>query len=45
VARVSCSRPPELTQTHSDGIEEKYHFVRYLEETEGVTIIGPSEHN
>lgn len=45
VAKVSPSRPPELKRKHSDGIEDKYHFVRYVEETEGVTIIGPSEHN
>lgn len=45
VAKVSSTRPPELKRKHSDGIEDKYLFVRYVEETEGVTIIGPSEHN
>jgi hypothetical protein len=45
MARVSRTRPPELKRKHSDGIEDKYLFVRYVEETEGVTIIGPSEHN
>ena len=45
VAKVSKSIAPGLKRKHSDGIEDKYIFVRYIEETEGGTIIGPSEHN
>ncbi len=45
VAKVSSSIAPGLKRKHSDGIEDKYLFVRYVEETEGITIIGPSEHN
>jgi hypothetical protein len=28
-----------------DGREDKYIFVRHVEATEGITIMGPSEHN
>ena len=45
VAKVDRSAPMEIKRKHSDGIEDKYLFVRYVEKTEGVTIIGPSEHN
>jgi sulfopyruvate decarboxylase subunit beta len=45
VAKVSKQLSPGLRRKHSDGIEDKYIFVRHVEETEGVTILGPSEHN
>jgi sulfopyruvate decarboxylase subunit beta len=45
VAKVSKTVASGLKRKHSDGIEDKYIFVRYVERTEGVTIMGPSEHN
>ena len=45
VAKVAPEVFPGLKRKHSDGREDKYTFVRYVERTEGVTIIGPSEHN
>lgn len=45
VAKVSKTVAQGLKRKHSDGIEDKYIFVRYVERTEGVTIMGPSEHN
>lgn len=45
VAKVGKTVAPGLKRKHSDGIEDKYVFVRYVEELEGVTIMGPSEHN
>ncbi len=45
VAKVGPTLAPGLKRKHSDGIEDKYVFVRFVEKTEGVTIIGPSEHN
>lgn len=45
VAKVKGTVAPGLKRKHSDGIEDKYIFVRYVEKTEGVTIMGPSEHN
>ncbi len=45
VAKVGKTVAPGLKRKHSDGIEDKYVFVRYVERTEGVTIMGPSEHN
>lgn len=45
VAKVTTTPEPGLKRKHSDGIEDKYVFVRHVEQTEGVTIMGPSEHN
>lgn len=45
VAKVKGTGTPALKRKHSDGIEDKYIFVRYVEKTEGITIMGPSEHN
>jgi sulfopyruvate decarboxylase subunit beta len=45
VAKVDTSVRPEVRRKHSDGREDKYVFVRHVEETEGVVIMGPSEHN
>jgi len=45
VAKVDGSVPMDIRRKHSDGREDKYVFVRHVERTEGVTIMGPSEHN
>lgn len=45
VAKVSGTVQPEIRRKHSDGREDKYIFVRHVEKTEGLTIMGPSEHN
>lgn len=45
VAKVSGTVEPEIKRKHSDGREDKYIFVRHIEKTERVTIMGPSEHN
>ncbi|MBT9385181.1 thiamine pyrophosphate-binding protein [Pseudooceanicola sp. CBS1P-1] len=45
VAKVAGTVQPEIKRKHSDGREDKYIFVRHVEKTEGITIMGPSEHN
>ena len=45
VAKVEPGVPPDIKRKHSDGREDKYIFVRHVEETEGIVIMGPSEHN
>lgn len=45
VAKVAPGVQPGIRRKHSDGREDKYKFVRHVEETEGITIMGPSEHN
>ncbi|MGQ9368688.1 thiamine pyrophosphate-dependent enzyme [Azospirillum sp. ST 5-10] len=45
VAKVSGQVRPDIRRKHSDGREDKYIFVRHVEKTEGVVIMGPSEHN
>ena len=45
VAKVSPTVATGLARKYSDGIEDRYLFVRYVEESENVTIMGPSEHN
>lgn len=45
VAKVAGSVQPDIKRKHSDGREDKYIFVRHVEATEGITIMGPSEHN
>ncbi|AZO33895.1 thiamine pyrophosphate-binding protein [Mesorhizobium sp. M2A.F.Ca.ET.037.01.1.1] len=45
VAKVSGTVQPDIKRKHSDGREDKYIFVRHVEATEGMTIMGPSEHN
>jgi sulfopyruvate decarboxylase subunit beta len=45
VAKVDTSVPQDIRRKHSDGREDKYIFVRHVEETEGIVIMGPSEHN
>jgi hypothetical protein len=45
VAKVEAVNQPGLTRKHADGREQKYIFVRAVEEREGVSIMGPSAHN
>ncbi len=45
VAKVEPGVQPDIRRKHSDGREDKYIFVRHVEKTEGVSIMGPSEHN
>jgi thiamine pyrophosphate-dependent acetolactate synthase large subunit-like protein len=45
VAKVSGTVQPDIKRKHSDGREDKYIFVRQVEASEGITIMGPSEHN
>jgi sulfopyruvate decarboxylase subunit beta len=45
VAKVEPAVQPGLRRKHSDGRGDKYVFVRHVEATEGIVIMGPSEHN
>jgi len=45
VAKVEAVIETNIRRKHSDGREDKYIFVRHVEETEGIVIMGPSEHN
>jgi thiamine pyrophosphate-dependent acetolactate synthase large subunit-like protein len=45
VAKVAGTVQPDIKRKHSDGREDKYIFVRYVEATENIVIMGPSEHN
>ncbi|MFH0300180.1 thiamine pyrophosphate-dependent enzyme [Bradyrhizobium sp. 31Argb] len=45
VAKVSGTVQPDIKRKHSDGREDKYIFVRHVERTENIVIMGPSEHN
>jgi sulfopyruvate decarboxylase subunit beta len=45
VAKVDRSVPRDIKRKHSDGREDKYTFVRHVERTENIVIMGPSEHN
>jgi sulfopyruvate decarboxylase subunit beta len=45
VAKVAGTVQPDIKRKHSDGREDKYIFVRHVEATEGVVVMGPSEHN
>jgi sulfopyruvate decarboxylase subunit beta len=45
VAKVDPSVPQDTRREHSDGREDKYIFVRHVEDTEGIVIMGPDEHN
>lgn len=45
VAKVAAGTHPGIRRKHSDGREDTYIFVRHVEATEGITIMGPSEHN
>lgn len=45
VAEVEATAHAGVRRKHSDGREDTYAFVRHVEATEGVSIMGPSEHN
>jgi len=45
VAKVAAAVEPDIRRKHSDGREDKYLFVRHVEASEGIVIMGPSEHN
>jgi thiamine pyrophosphate-dependent acetolactate synthase large subunit-like protein len=45
VAKTDGILEPGIRRKHSDGREDKYIFVRHVEKTEGISIMGPSEHN
>ncbi len=45
VAKVDAAVEPGIKRKHSDGREDKYIFVRHVEQTEDIVIMGPSEHN
>jgi sulfopyruvate decarboxylase subunit beta len=45
VAKVSADVQPGIKRKQSDGREDKYIFVRHVEASESITIMGPSEHN
>jgi sulfopyruvate decarboxylase subunit beta len=45
VAKVDSAVRRDIKRKQSDGREDKYIFVRHVEATEGVIIMGPSEHN
>ncbi|UIN30778.1 thiamine pyrophosphate-dependent enzyme [Microbacterium binotii] len=45
VAKTDGVLEPGIKRKHSDGREDKYIFVRHVEATEGISIMGPSEHN
>jgi thiamine pyrophosphate-dependent acetolactate synthase large subunit-like protein len=45
VAKVDRSSRRDIKRKHTDGREDKYIFVRHVEASEGIVIMGPSEHN
>ena len=45
VAKVDKTAASDIKRKHSDGREDKYIFVRHVEATERIIIMGPSEHN
>jgi thiamine pyrophosphate-dependent acetolactate synthase large subunit-like protein len=45
VAKVDREVRRDIKRKHSDGREDKYIFVRHVEATENIVIMGPSEHN
>ena len=45
IAKVAGTVQPDIKRKHSDGREDKYIFVRHVEATENIVIMGPSEHN
>jgi len=45
VAKVEAVVEPNIRRKPSDGREDKYTFVRHVEASEGIVIMGPSEHN
>ena len=45
VAKIDRSVRRDIKRKHSDGREDKYIFVRHVEQIENIVIMGPSEHN
>ena len=45
VAKIDGEVRRGIRRKHSDGREDKYIFVRHIEATENIVIMGPSEHN
>jgi thiamine pyrophosphate-dependent acetolactate synthase large subunit-like protein len=45
VAKIDRSVKRDIKRKQSDGREDKYIFVRHVEQTENIVIMGPSEHN
>ncbi len=45
IAKVDGAAGQGIRRKHSDGREDKYIFVRHVEQTEDIVIMGPSEHN
>ena len=45
VAKIDRSVKRDIKRKHSDGTEDKYIFVRHVEQIENIVIMGPSEHN
>jgi len=45
IAKTDGILEPGIKRKQSDGREDKYIFVRHVERVEGITIMGPSEHN
>src|SRR5262249_54331781 len=45
VAKIDRSVKRDIKRKHSDGREDKYIFVRHVEQIENIVIMGPSEHN
>ncbi|MBI2880396.1 MAG: thiamine pyrophosphate-binding protein [Candidatus Tectomicrobia bacterium] len=41
VVKTSPDVPTNLARKKTDGLEDKYNFVRYVEETEGIAILRP----
>ena len=45
IAKIDASSRRDVKRKHSDGREDKYVFVRHVEKSENIVIMGPSEHN
>ena len=45
VSKIEPGVEEGIPRKKFDGIEDKYYFVRYLESSEKITIIPPSQHN
>ena len=45
IPAVADANLRQISVNERDGREDKDIFVRHVEETEGVVIMGPSEHN
>jgi sulfopyruvate decarboxylase subunit beta len=45
VAKITKAVQSDIQRKHSDGREDKYIFVRHVEASERIVVMGPSEHN